>query len=253
MEAIETRRIQRRFTRALSTYDKQANAQHRISRKLADFLPYHTGIHYKRILEIGCGTGGFTRLLKQRNDIGEWVLNDLCEDCREKVFPLFAETDPLFIPGDAETLVFPGTFDLIASASVFQWIQEPERFLRKLSGLLVPNGTLLFSTFVPGNLHEIMELTGHGLSYPTSSDWSRWLSADFKPLYMEEETITLTFNTPLEVLKHLKATGVTATGNGRWTKGMQENFCRQYTRHFSTDHNQVTLTYRPLYVRALKK
>lgn len=253
MEIIETGRIRDCFTRALSSYGKNAGAQHDISHRLASLLPRRPDIRYRRMLEIGCGTGGFTRALKQRCSIDEWVLNDLCENCMEKISRIFPEMPPQFIAGDAETTVFPGRFDLIASASVFQWIRDPETFFHKLSGLLIPHGALLFSTFTPGNLHEIKELTGKGLTYPSPADLTRWLSADFTLRHCREEEITLTFDTPLHVLKHLKATGVTATGGGFWTKGMQETFCKQYIQRFSTTDHQVTLTYRPLYVRAVKK
>ena len=57
MEAIETKQIHIRFTRALSSYDNHADAQHRISRKLASLLPHQANVRYKRMLEIGCGTG----------------------------------------------------------------------------------------------------------------------------------------------------------------------------------------------------
>ncbi len=254
MEQIATRRIHTCFTRALSTYDKQAEAQHLISRKLASLLPHEAEAHYRRMLEIGCGTGGFTKELKQQCRIDEWILNDLCEACREKTDQLFPGSPPRFITGDAETLSFPGKFDLIASASVFQWIKEPEAFLRKLSTLLIPQGVLLLSSFLPGNLKEIKELTGEGLTYPTPELLSEWLSAaDFDLQHIEEETIVLTFKTPLDILRHLKATGVTATGNGRWTRGRQEVFNRKYQERFATDDGQVTLTYRPLYIVAIKK
>lgn len=252
MEAIETKRIQARFAHALPTYDHQADAQRRISRKLASLLPHRGEARYRRMLEIGCGTGGFTKALKQRCRIDEWILNDLCEECRENVARLFHGCPPRFIAGDAETLSFPGKYDLIASASAFQWMKEPEAFLRKLSGLLVPQGVLLFSTFAPGNLHEIKALAGEGLTYPTADALAEWLSAaGFDLLHREEETIVLTFNTPLDVLRHLKATGVTATGNGRWTRGRQESFCRQYAEQFATPGGQVALTYRPLYIVAI--
>ena len=83
MEAIETKQIHIRFTRALSSYDNHADAQHRISRKLASLLPHQANVRYKRMLEIGCGTGGFTGVLKQQCHIDEWILNDLCEDCQD--------------------------------------------------------------------------------------------------------------------------------------------------------------------------
>ena len=254
MEPIETKCIHTRFTRALSSYDNHADAQHRISRKLASLLVRHqANTRYKRLLEIGCGTGGLTQALKRQAHIDEWVLNDLCEGCREKINLLFPGSPPRFIAGDAEALPFPGKFDLIASASVFQWMKEPEAFLRKLAGLLVPQGVLLLSTFIPDNLHEIKELTGKGLAYPSADTLAGWLSADFNLLHREEEAIVLTFRSPLVVLRHLKATGVTATGGSPWTKGRQASFCQQYSDRFTVTGNQVTLTYRPLYIVAVKK
>lgn len=251
METVE--RIITRFSRALDSYDSQADAQRQISRKLTGILSRHTGMHFQRALEIGCGTGGFTRLLKESCVIDEWYLNDLCEGCREKVTELFSGYPPFFIAGNAEEIAFPGRFDLIASASAFQWMKEPILFLNKLAGMLSPSGTLLFNTFTPDNLPEIKQLTGKGLKYPTTGQLTEWLEEDFHLRHLREEEIVLTFNTPLDVLRHLKKTGVTATGDGSWTRGKQEDFCRNYTELFRTNNNQVRLTYRPLYVLAVKK
>ena len=44
MEAIEAKQIHIRFTRALSSYDNHADAQHRISRKLASLLPHQANV-----------------------------------------------------------------------------------------------------------------------------------------------------------------------------------------------------------------
>lgn len=251
MEPME--RIITRFTRALDTYDRHADAQQQICRRLTGLLARHTGMHFRRFLEIGCGTGCLTRLLKECSVIDEWYLNDLCEACRSKVATLFPGQTPFFIAGDAEGIEFPGRFDLIASASAFQWIGEPATFLHKLAGMLSPGGTLLFNTFAPGNLEEIRQLTGCGLPYPSAGQLNEWLAKDFQVLHIREEEIILTLDTPLDVLRHLKHTGVTATSNGAWTRGRQQEFCREYIRLFSTDTNKVRLTYRPLYVLAVKK
>lgn len=251
MEPME--RIITRFTRALDTYDRHADAQQQICRRLCTLLTRHTNRHFRRALEIGCGTGCLTRLLKENCVIDEWLLNDLCEGCQAKIATLFTEQMPPFIVGDAEKIKFPRLFDLIVSASAFQWMENPGIFLGKLARMLRPRGTLLFNTFAPGNLEEIQQLTGCGLTYPPLWKLNKWLNDDYRILFMQEEEIILTFDTPLDVLRHLKHTGVTATSNGAWTRGRQQEFCREYIRLFSTDTNKVRLTYRPLYVLAVKK
>ena len=255
MEAIETKQIHIRFTRALSSYDNHADAQHRISRKLASLLPHQANVRYKRMLEIGCGTGGFTEVLKQQCHIDEWILNDLCEDCQEKIEQLFPGSPPRFIAGDAETLSFPGKFDLIASASVFQWMKEPETFLHKLSGLLMQQGLLLFSTFVPGNLYEIKELTGKGLVYPTSDTLVGWLStADFNLLHQEEDTIVPYLQNPTGRTETPQSNGRHSDRKRLLDKRPAGIILPDNMRNSSQQPTaKCTLTYRPLYILATKK
>ena len=254
METIEQKHIRQRFTRAWPTYEEHAVAQQRIARHLASLLPAYTGARFKRILEIGCGNGGFTRELQRFARIDEWVLNDLCETCFPTVCTLFPDSRPTCLPGDAASLRFPGTYDLIASASTLQWIENLPALFEKLSALLEQSGILLFSTFLPDNLHEIRQLTGKGLSYPTRRQIEAWLAPFFHILHAEDTTISLTFPTPLDVLKHLRYTGVTATSGGTiWTRTQQDEFCRRYRRLFATETHQVTLTYQPLYILAVKK
>lgn len=255
MDTIDAALVRQRFSRALQTYDEQAHAQRRISRRLAALLAQEVGTEFDRLLEIGCGSGDFTRVLRQQCHATEWVLNDLCDACREAVLPLFADSrPPRFVAGNAEEVALPGLFDLVASASAFQWMQDMPRFFAKLAEALRPGGLLAFSTFAPGNLAEIKTLTGCGLAYPAASQLREWMAPHFRMLYEEEESIGLSFATPTDVLRHLKHTGVTATSSGVWTRGRQEEFCRNYRLLFSAaDKQQVALTYRPLYMLAVKE
>lgn len=250
---VEPKRVRACFTRALPTYDREARAQHRICERLASFLPDEVAAGCRRVLEIGCGTGSLTRLVRPRCAKAAYVANDLCESCRPAIERLFPEAPVCFLAGDAERVAFPGRFDLVVSASAFQWMQDLRGFFHRLAGLLQPGGCLLFNTFLPDNLFEIRTLTGRGLDYPTAAELGLWLSSDFEVKRCEEETIRLTFASPVEVLRHLKATGVTATGNHLWTKGRLEQFRKQYIEQFSTPDGCVTLTYRPVYFVAIKK
>lgn len=107
MEVIEQERIRRRFSQAVNTYDDHADAQKRICAHLVQLLTAYTSSHFRRVLEIGCGSGGFTRLLKQECQIEEWVLNDLCETWQSAIEELFPSATPLFWPVMPSDWLFP--------------------------------------------------------------------------------------------------------------------------------------------------
>lgn len=253
MELIGKEQIKRRFTKARETYDANAEAQKQICAYLTDLLCHYSPLRFRRVLEIGCGSGTLTRLLEQRCAVKEWFLNDLCDSWEASVHELFFTHPPHWLAGDAEEITFPANIDLIASASVFQWMKDLPQFIRKLSAHLSPQGVLAFNTFTPDNLSEVKSITGEGLSYPSRSELREWLSEDFEILHEETQAITLIFPDPIDVLRHLKYTGVTANGSGNWTKGKQEAFRQVYRERFTTPDGEVTLTYRPLYIIARKK
>lgn len=242
-------RIRERFGRALGTYDRHAVAQRRIHARLGGMLASAGRTYFPRLLEIGCGTGGFTRALQAAVGAGEWLVNDLYETCPDPVQTVLTGQKWRYLGGDAEQIAFPGRFDLIVSASVLQWFAEPAAFVRRIAGRLNPGGLLLLNTFGPGNLAEIRQLTGHGLSYPDPGEVAEWVPCGCRVVGLETETFRLVFPGAMAVLRHLQHTGVTAAGSGVWTKGRLERFCRDYAARFSTQAG-VTLTYQPIYLLA---
>lgn len=248
---IEIEHIRSRFTKAMASYDEHAVAQQQIHARLMALLQQTGRNSFPRVLEIGCGTGGFTRNLAAFCQVDEWVLNDLCGDDSPAIRYLSGR-QVCYIPGDAEKTLFPGMFNLVASASCIQWFTNPEAFIRRISSQLQPGGILLLNTFGSKNLQEIKSITGKGLSYPDMACIRQWIPSDMEILFLKKEEIVLFFNTPLQVLKHLKYTGVTATATECWTPGKLHHFCSEYTRLF-TDGTNVKLTYQPVYLLVIKK
>ena len=74
------------------------------------------------------------------------------------------------------------------------------------------------------------------------------LAARYEVVYAHEEQLRLSFSSPLDVLKHLKETGVTGTAAQPWTRGRLQEFCRNYTRQFSDERGKVYLTFHPIYM-----
>ena len=70
--------------------------------------------------------------------------------------------------------------------------------------------------------------------------------------HVSEETATLHFPTPTDVLRHLKLTGVTGTEKRIWTRTHLQAFAENYIRLFGQADGQVTLTYHPIYIIAQK-
>lgn len=90
---------------------------------------------------------------------------------------------------------------------------------KRCNALLSGHGYFAFSTFGKENLKEIAAVTGSGLHYYSLEELKKSLSMHYNIVTAGEERIRLTFATPLDVLYHLKHTGVTAVCRQAWTKG----------------------------------
>lgn len=260
---IDKELVARRFSHSRSTYDREASVQRQVAEKMMCLLTdtlLAAGIpspeipaHFRRIVEFGCGTGSYSRILLHTLHPETLLLNDLCHEMEECVRELCDGTAVRFVPGDAEDLDFPEGTDLITSCSTLQWFNAPEAFFIRCHHSLAQDGVLAFSTFGATNMHEIRQLTGHGLDYLSVEELRALLSPGFDILHAEEEVTPLPFPTPQAVLKHLKQTGVTGTEKRIWTRSRLQSFCEEYTAKFSDAAGNVSLTYHPIYIIARKK
>lgn len=245
--------IAQRFTKAIGTYPHEARVQQQIARKMCSLLQQHLPAHsLRRVVEFGCGTGTYSRLLLRSFRPEHLLLNDLCEEMRHSCRDILNERVS-FLPGDAEALDFPHGTELITSCSVLQWFEHPDAFFQKCENILNAQGYIAFSTFGKENMKEIRQLTGQGLAYRSREELTASLSALYDIVHTEEEVISLNFNNPMEVLYHLKQTGVTGTCNQSWTRSKLNLFCQEYERLFSPGKGSVSLTYHPIYIIAKKR
>ena len=91
----------------------------------------------ERLLDVGCGDGGVSRLLRQR--VGEVVAIDVEES------PLWGEEDGLsFSVENAEQLPFgDDEFDLIHSKDSLHHMDDPDKAVQEYRRVLNPGGTVL--------------------------------------------------------------------------------------------------------------
>ena len=234
-----------RFGKAAATYECEAVVQRRAAKRMIELLRDSGHAPHGRVLEIGCGTGLFSRLFLEAFSPACLHLNDINAGVRPYLADLIGKT-VVFEAGDAEELAFAGGWDLIVSCSALQWFSDPEAFLRRCRGLLAEGGRLAFSTFGPGNLAEITALTGIGLAYRGMREWEAALGRDYRIRHASEETIILRFDSPMAALRHLKRTGVTGVSLFAHQAGWPRRFCREY-RNLYGNRDGVPLTFRPQY------
>ncbi|MEA3317869.1 MAG: methyltransferase domain-containing protein, partial [Bacteroidota bacterium] len=182
------------------------------------------------------------------------IINDIVEENKNSVRPIFKKhnfSNWQFLPGDAENLNFENNLDLIISTSTFQWFNDFNTFITKAYNSLSPGGTLAFTSFGPNNLKEIRRTTNSGLKYLSTKEIREILLRNFIIKEISEENHTLLFNEPIQILKHMKLTGVNGNSNKRWKPSDLKEFENKY-RQINTKNNKFELSYNPIYIIAQK-
>ena len=122
--------IAERFSKAIATYPREANVQRQIADKMIRLLKKYILSPCPKVIEFGCGTGVYSRMLLRTLRPEELLLNDLCPEMRYCCEDLLKEKQVSFLSGDAETIPFPDKSTLITSCSALQWFESPENFFK---------------------------------------------------------------------------------------------------------------------------
>ena len=198
------------FSKYAHVYDKHAQLQSLMAEKLASFLPSNTP---EQILEIGCGTGLFTKYLLA-TPVKKIFLNDISPEMikcmRLKIsLPPYSQ----IIQGNAELLKFK-MVDMIAANAVFQWFKNPRVVLGRLNSYIKANGSLVFSTFGPSTLAELRKVAS--LESPalllSKNEWCKLIEeAGFTVHLSAKESHKTFFPNTLSLLKNLQQIGAAPT------------------------------------------
>lgn len=220
------------FSKYARSYDRYALLQRSMAERLASYLPETTPTH---ILELGCGTGVFTRHLLTLPD-KVLTLNDISPamiDILKSRIQIPLNTK--FITGNAEKIAL-GKSDLICANAVFQWFQDPHNSLVNLKNSLNNNGIILFSTFGPETLKEFRQAAN--LSSPiTLYSLKEWKSLIKKTGFtlnkFDVEKRKIFSPNTLNLIKNLQQIG--AAPIKMFNAGGLRKLIRDYDKNFSTN------------------
>lgn len=250
MKPVASTRVERSFSRSFAAYHDAARQQARSAQKLVDTLAT-TGApaRFQRVLELGCGTGHLTRALTEGFEIDALSLNDISPKA-EATATAFAAR---FLWGDAARVDWPQTPDLIASASMIQWLPDPAPLLSRAIKTLRPGGYLALSGFGPRQYEELTALgsTAAAPGLCTAERLAERVRGPLDIVATGEEVQPIRFATPRDVLTHLRQTGVNGRAQKGWTKAKLRQFSEDYHARFGTAEG-VSLTYHPVWIIARK-
>lgn len=241
---VDFKHVKKQFEKSMADYDKNAVVQDMMASKMM-FELLKVSMNYENILEIGTGTGLLTKYIHRDLNYEHYCGNDIVEKSKIYVNKIIPEAN--FICGNAMKIKPEKKFDLILSNAVFQWFENFDKLITVLKLGLTKDGIIAFSTFSPKNFCEITELTGLSLKYKSKDELMQIMdSQGFEILYSEEFYEQVKFNTPLELLTHMKKTGVNSLSDKTWTVKHIKNFCDKYSKKYP----KTILTYSPIIIIA---
>ena len=134
------------FGEAAQSYELHAGLLRAVADHLAQYLPE---LRQPRVLELGCGTGLFSRHLISRYPDGSFVLTDVAPamiaECRRNLAPAKTAYISYEVMDAGEAGGHAG-LDLIVSSMTLHWLPDPVASLKRLEKLLAPGGVLLYAT-----------------------------------------------------------------------------------------------------------
>ncbi len=248
MNIQSVNRVQRSFSRSFETYHDAACQQAWVADRLTTALRSCSAPPlFENAFEFGCGTGHLTRALNRDTRFTRLTLNDLMPEAVQTARVHNAE----FVEGDVCSVAWPSGLDLVASASMIQWVGDPQRLVDRAADHLTPGGWLALSGYGPKQFQELAAL-GSSSNAPgliELDELTATVSQSFDVLDAGEAENKLWFTTPRAVLHHLRQTGVNGRARKHWTRQTLDKFSQDYFERFGTRCG-VPLSYHPIWIVA---
>jgi len=242
---LDRAQVRRAFERAAATYDEAAVLQREVGQRMAERLGF-VKIQPTAILDAGCGTGvalgelrarypearligldlAFNMAVAARNRPGAMAAARSAGSLLRRVLGAFSpspEVEPWCICGDIVSLpIRSSSIDLLWSNLTLQWIGDPQKAFAEFRRVLRVGGLLSFTTFGPDTLKELRtaflaaDRATHVGTFIDMHDLGDMLvHAGFADPVMDMETLTLTYDDAIGLMRDLKAIGAHNVTAGR--------------------------------------
>ena len=250
--------IRQAFDKSAKDYESVAKIQLEIGKRLFERLEYFK-FEPKRILDLGCGSGVFTRMLRKKYPKAQVygldaAFNMLSQAKQKKSW----RTKFALFNGDIEHLPFAsGCFDLIFSNQVIHWVNSRQVLFAEIKRVLSNEGVFLFTTLGPDTFLEIKQAWQHSDCAHVNEFVDMHdvgdvlLDNKFIDPVMDMEKITLHYTSVEKLVADLKAQGVKNIHANR-SKGLmgKQSWQRFLSQYPQAQTGAYPLTYEVVYGQA---
>jgi malonyl-CoA O-methyltransferase len=251
------------FNQHAHSYEKAALVQNEIGLRLFERLDY-LKIMPRYVLDLGSGTGLFSKALKQRYPDAVIIGLDLA-------FAMLTETKkkqgwrhkwPL-VNGSMTALPFDdGVFDLVFANQVIHWSESLSLVFSELYRVMRVGGCFMFSTLGPDTFTELTKAFAVADNYAHCNTFQDMHEVgdclkklQFQDPVVDMEKITVHYGELSKLLLSLKAQGVrnTNTARNRGLTGRHSwQVFEQAYQQYRTEEGKYPLTYEAIYGHAWK-
>lgn len=216
LHTLDKRRVAETFGRAAANYDAHDFLQREVAARALERLEVMT-LEPRCVIDLGSGTGRGALALATRYKGALVVHCDLAlpmlQAARRRSRRLFSRHR--YVCADAERLPFrAGAADLVFSSLALQWCTDLGAAFAGARHALRTGGLFLFSTLGPDTLRELREAWSTVSEAPRVNRFfdmhdigDALVAAGFADPVMEAESITVTYDDALSVMRDLKAIG----------------------------------------------
>lgn len=255
---IDRATIKKNFSRYARYYDRYSTIQNLCGVRLISKIETNG---FEKILDVGCGTGNYTKLLREKFPMATIRAIDISPAMIEVAKEKLQGEKIEFIAADGETINLENRFDLISSNATFQWFKDLEKTLLIYRSLLSKRGIILFSTFGPltfceldGALKELSEKHAaiSSCNFFEKMRLEKILKRLFDDVELERKLYKRKYSSLSEFLKNIKYSGTRGNGTdtkGVWTPKAMYDLEKMYVKKFKN----IVATYEVLFCKGVRR
>jgi len=214
VELFNKQTVAKSFGKAAENYDSVAHFQRWVGSQLLQKIPL-TKTNVNTVLDLGCGTGYFSRFLQEQYPAAGYIGLDLSEDMIRFAQDAHLKSGGTWLAGDAESLPLKSnSVDLVFSSLSVQWCGDLSAMFSEVERVLSDQGVFVFSSLVEGSLKELKDAWSqvddmqHVNEFSQYQDYQNGLQSSGLHIHtLEEEQKVLHYQKLGELTKELKTLG----------------------------------------------